>query len=61
MIAAFELTGVIGREDSRTTGKLNLEDDFAELRAGFKIGVGVGGFRERKDAIDDGFQFAGGH
>ncbi len=30
------------------------EDDFAELRAGFEIGVGGGSFGEGEDAVNDG-------
>ncbi len=42
------------REDSRYFEKLNSQDDFAELGAGFKIGVRGGGFRERENVVDDG-------
>jgi hypothetical protein len=38
----------------------DFEDDFAELLAGFEVGVGGGGFGQREDAINDGFQAAGG-
>ena len=37
------------------------EDDFAELGAGFEISVSGGGFRERENVIDDGFEFSCGH
>src|SRR5436309_2178500 len=45
-----------GREDIRYPGKLNLHDHFAELRAGFEVRMRGGRFRQRKDAIDDGFE-----
>src|SRR5882724_12067370 len=45
-----------GREDIRYPGKLNLQDHFAELRAGFEVGVRGGCFRQRKDAIYDGLE-----
>src|SRR5882762_7627377 len=48
------------RDGIRYLKILNLEDHFAELRAGFEIGVRGGGFRQRKDAIDDGLELACG-
>jgi len=38
--------------------RLNSEDDFAELRAGFEIRVSSGGFAEREDAVDNRLEFA---
>jgi hypothetical protein len=35
--------------------------DFAKLRAGFQIGVGCGGFGERKNAVNDGLEAAGSY
>jgi hypothetical protein len=34
--------------------RLDGKDDFAELRAGFEVGVGGGSFGERENAVDDG-------
>src|SRR6266446_1542735 len=50
-----------GGEDIRYPGKLNLKDHFAELRAGFEIGMRGSCFRERKHAIDDGLEPPLGH
>jgi hypothetical protein len=56
----------IVRRDSLRTGWIrwrspsNFEHDFAELGAGFEIGVGSGGFGEREHAIDDGLEAAAG-
>src|SRR5712664_4246483 len=50
-----------GREDIRYPGKLNLEDHFAELRAGFEVGVCGGGLRQRKYAIYNGLEAPRSH
>src|SRR5712664_1247470 len=50
-----------GREDIRYRAKLNLEDHFAELRAGFEIGMRGGGLGQRKHAIDYGFEAPRSH
>src|SRR5882724_2537491 len=55
---AVTALGNAGREDIRYPGKLNLQDHFAELRAGFEVGVRGGCFRQRKDAIYDGLEAA---
>jgi hypothetical protein len=39
----------------------NAKDDFAELRAGFEIGVGSGSFSERENAVEDGLEASRGH
>jgi hypothetical protein len=59
VILALAFTSVARREDIRYPGKLNLEDDLAELRAGFEIGVSVGGFGEREDTINYRLQATG--
>ena len=48
---------------SRTSGidNSNAKDDFAELRAGFKIGVGFGAGGQGEDAVDDGLEAPRGH
>src|SRR6266404_4853457 len=43
-----------GREDIRYRAKLNLEDHFAELRAGFEVGVCLRASGQRKHAINHG-------
>src|SRR6267143_3653192 len=50
-----------GREDIRYPAKLNLEDDFTELRAGFEIGVRLRASGQRKHAIDDGLEAPRSH
>src|SRR5713226_9774780 len=37
------------------------KDDFAELRAGFEIGVGFGAGGQREDAVDDRLEASRGH
>src|SRR6266850_2900198 len=50
-----------GGEDIRYQAKLNLQDHFAKLRAGFEIGMRGSCFRERKHAIDDRLEPPLGH
>src|SRR5258706_3094992 len=50
-----------GGEDIRYRGKLNLKDHFAELRAGFEIGVRGGTLCQRKHAIDDRLEASRSH
>jgi hypothetical protein len=47
------------KDSPRTGSTSHGENDFAELRAGFEIGVGSGGFGERKHAVDHWLQLAG--
>ena len=37
------------------------QDDFAELRAGFEIGMGLGASGQGEDAVDNGLEASGGH
>src|SRR6266850_3348194 len=50
-----------GGEDIRYQAKLNLQDHFAKLRAGFEIGMRGSCFRERKHAIDDRLEASRSH
>src|SRR5216684_3806317 len=47
-----------GREDIRYPPKLNLQDHFAELRAGFEVGMCLRASGQRKHAINDGLEAA---
>ena len=41
--------------------KSDRKDDFAELRAGFEIGMGLGASGQGEDAVDNGLEASGGH
>src|SRR6267142_4756194 len=50
-----------GGEDIRYQAKLNLQDHFAELRAGFEIGMCLRASSQRKHAINDRLEPPLGH
>src|SRR6267143_1316180 len=51
---AVTVLRIAGRENIRYQRKLNLEDHFAELRAGFEVGMRLRASSQRKHAIDYG-------
>src|SRR6266850_5110759 len=60
-LVAFIALHKAGGEDIRYPGKLNLQDHFAELRAGFEVGVRLRASSQRKHAINDGLEASRSH
>jgi hypothetical protein len=54
MIVARGVSNALHGRISDIQTKLDPENNLAELRAGFEIGVRGSGFGEREDAVDDG-------